>query len=113
MSIESGVPVQQVDYPELRRRLVREGQKLPDLVIIDGGKGQLSAAHTALKDVKVKLPMISIAKREEEIFAPGLSHPLPFDRKSPASLLIREIRDEAHRFAVAYHRLLRRKKVVS
>jgi excinuclease ABC subunit C len=93
-------------------RLVREGQKLPDLVIIDGGKGQLAAAKAALSEVKVKVPLISIAKREEEIFAPGFSYPLPLDRKGPASLLIREIRDEAHRFAVAYHRLLRRKKVV-
>jgi excinuclease ABC subunit C len=94
-------------------RLVREGQKLPDLVIIDGGKGQLAAARAALSGVKVDVPLISIAKREEEVYAPGFSFPLPLDRKSPASLLIREIRDEAHRFAVAYHRLLRRKKVVS
>ncbi|HVN65102.1 MAG TPA: excinuclease ABC subunit UvrC [Methanomicrobiales archaeon] len=93
-------------------RLVREGQKLPDLVIIDGGKGQLAAAGAALAGVKVKIPLISIAKREEEVFAPGFSVPLPLDKKGPASLLIREIRDEAHRFAVAYHRLLRRKKVV-
>jgi excinuclease ABC subunit C len=93
-------------------RLVKEGQKLPDLVIIDGGKGQLAAAQSSLREVKVKIPLISIAKREEEVFAPGFSHPLPLDRRSPASLLIREIRDEAHRFAVAYHRLLRRKKVV-
>ena len=93
-------------------RLVREGQRLPDLVIIDGGKGQLAAAKAAMSEVKVKVPLISIAKREEEVFAPGFSHPLPLDKKSPASLLIREIRDEAHRFAVAYHRLLRRKKVV-
>jgi excinuclease ABC subunit C len=93
-------------------RLVREGQALPDLVIIDGGKGQLAAARAALSGVKVKVPLISIAKREEEVYAPGFSFPLPLDRKSPASLLIREIRDEAHRFAVAYHRLLRRKKVV-
>ena len=94
-------------------RLVREGQRLPDLVIIDGGKGQLAAARSALSEVKVKVPLISIAKREEEVFAPGFSSPLPLDKKSPASLLIREIRDEAHRFAVAYHRLLRRKKVVA
>jgi excinuclease ABC subunit C len=94
-------------------RLVREGQKLPDLVIIDGGKGQLAAAMSALSEVKVKVPLISIAKREEEVYAPGFSFPLPLDKRSPASLLIREIRDEAHRFAVAYHRLLRRKKVVS
>jgi excinuclease ABC subunit C len=94
-------------------RLVREGTPLPDLVIIDGGKGQLSAAKAALSEVKVDLPLISIAKKQEEVFAPGFSFPLPLDKKSPASLLIREIRDEAHRFAVAYHRLLRRKKVVS
>jgi excinuclease ABC subunit C len=94
-------------------RLVREGSKLPDLVIIDGGKGQLAAARAALSGVHVDLPLISIAKKEEEVYAPGFSFPLPLDKKGPASLLIREIRDEAHRFAVAYHRLLRRKKVVS
>jgi excinuclease ABC subunit C len=93
-------------------RLVKEGQALPDLVIIDGGKGQLTAARAALSDVKVEVPLISIAKKEEEVYAPGFSFPLPLDKKGPASLLIREIRDEAHRFAVAYHRLLRRKKVV-
>jgi excinuclease ABC subunit C len=93
-------------------RLVREGSLLPDLVIIDGGKGQLAAARAALSGVKVDVPLISIAKREEAVYAPGFTFPLPLDKKSPASLLIREIRDEAHRFAVAYHRLLRRKKVV-
>ena len=94
-------------------RLKREGGEFPDLVIIDGGKGQLSAARGEIERLELRIPIISIAKREEEIYVPGLTHPLPADRKDKASLFVQEIRDEAHRFAVAYHRLLRRKAVVS
>ncbi|PXF55431.1 MAG: excinuclease ABC subunit C [Candidatus Methanogaster sp.] len=94
-------------------RLKREDREFPDLIIIDGGKGQLSAARGEIKRLGLMIPIISIAKREEEIYVPGLTHPLPADRTDKASLLVQEIRDEAHRFAVAYHRLLRRKAVVS
>ncbi|MCL1874436.1 MAG: excinuclease ABC subunit UvrC [Clostridiales bacterium] len=82
----------------------------PDLLVIDGGKGQLSAACNALQELKTgRLEIISIAKREEEIFRPGESQPwlLPFD--SPALHLLQHLRDEAHRFAIAYHRQLRGK----
>jgi len=92
-------------------RLVREGSALPDLLIIDGGKGQLTAARSALADLGLAIPVISIAKPEEEVHVPGRLGPLPLGKKDPASLLVRAIRDEAHRFAVAYHRLLRRKEV--
>jgi excinuclease ABC subunit C len=94
-------------------RLKREDGEFPDLVIIDGGKGQLSAARGEIGRLGLRIPIISIAKREEEIYVPGLTHPLPADRKGKASLFVQEIRDEAHRFAVAYHHLLRRKAVVS
>jgi excinuclease ABC subunit C len=90
-------------------RLKREDGEFPDLVIIDGGKGQLSAARGEIGRLGLMIPIISIAKREEEIYVPGLTHPLPADRRDKASLFVQEIRDEAHRFAIAYHRLLRRK----
>ncbi|HDQ07749.1 MAG TPA: excinuclease ABC subunit C [Methanoculleus sp.] len=93
------------------RRILKEGGDLPDLVIIDGGKGQLSSAVDALNDLGVKVPIISIAKREEELFVPGLSQPLPVKKHDTASLFVQEIRDEAHRFAITYNRLLRQKKV--
>lgn len=99
----------------VRRRYVRlkkEEGEFPDLVIIDGGKGQLAAAEKALEQVGVRIPVISIAKREEEIFVPGFSLPLPLSKKQKASLFIQEIRDEAHRFAVTYNRLLRKKEVI-
>jgi len=92
-------------------RLRDEGGDYPDLIIIDGGKGQLSAATRALQEVGVRLPVISIAKREEEIYVPGFEHPLPIKKNEKASLFVQEIRDEAHRFAIQYNRLLRRKEV--
>jgi excinuclease ABC subunit C len=93
------------------RRILEEGGDLPDLVIIDGGKGQLSSAVEALNGLGVKIPIISIAKREEELFIPGLSQPLPVKKQDTASLFVQEIRDEAHRFAITYNRLLRQKKI--
>ncbi len=93
------------------RRILDEGGDLPDLVIIDGGKGQLSSAVDALNELGVKIPIISIAKREEELFIPGLSQPLPVKKQDTASLFVQEIRDEAHRFAITYNRLLRQKKI--
>jgi len=96
------------------RRLTEEHAPLPDLVIIDGGKGQLSAALGALSALGIdNLPVISIAKREEELYVPGDSLPLRLDRKSIALRYIEEIRDEAHRFAITYNRLLRKKKVLT
>ncbi len=92
-------------------RLKKEGGELPDLILIDGGKGQLTAATAVLRELGVSIPIAAIAKREEEVFIPGFSHPLPLDRHEKASLFIQEIRDEAHRFAITYHRNLRRKMV--
>jgi excinuclease ABC subunit C len=96
------------------RRLTDEHAPFPDLVIIDGGKGQLSAAQEALAGLGVTVqPVIAIAKREEEIYMPGDSLPLRLDRKSIALRYIEEIRDEAHRFAITYNRLLRKKKILT
>jgi excinuclease ABC subunit C len=92
-------------------RLVQEHAPFPDLVIIDGGRAQLTAAWKAIADLGLAIPVISIAKPEDEIHLPGRLSPLPLGKKDPASLLVRAIRDEAHRFAVAYHHLLRRKQV--
>ncbi len=77
---------------------------LPDLVVIDGGKGQLSAARRALREAGVEVAVVSLAKQREEVFLPGRRHPLPLPADDPASLLLQRVRDEAHRFAVRYHR---------
>lgn len=94
------------------RALSSKGEPLPDLVLVDGGKGQLSAAAGALKRLKLRLPLAALAKREEEVFVPGREAPLRLDRGRPALRLLQRLRDEAHRFAVSYHRLLRGKKLL-
>lgn len=90
-------------------RLLDEEKPLPDLIMIDGGKGQLSAAFAVLKELGVKTPVISLAKREEEVFIPGLADPIPIKKNEKASLYLQEIRDEAHRFAITFNRELRGK----
>jgi excinuclease ABC subunit C len=90
-------------------RLKREGTRMPDLVVIDGGKGQLMVAQEALREMGIKLPIIGLAKKFEEIFVPGLSVSIRLKKTSSALKLLQNIRDEAHRFAVTYHRLLRSK----
>ncbi|MBF0593418.1 MAG: excinuclease ABC subunit UvrC [Candidatus Omnitrophica bacterium] len=92
-------------------RLKREGAPYPDLVMIDGGKGQLSSAYEELKALDIDIPLISLAKREEEVFMPGKRAPVLLSRDSLALKLLQRVRDEAHRFAIAYHRLLRGKKI--
>jgi excinuclease ABC subunit C len=77
---------------------------LPDLLVVDGGKGQLSAAVTALREAGVDVDLASLAKQREEVFVPGRRDPLPLPPDDPGSLLLQRIRDEAHRFAVTYHR---------
>ena len=95
------------------RRLADE-KPLPDLIVIDGGKGQLSAAHTALGDLGVgDRPLISLAKREEEIFIWGRTEPLKLSRRSPGLRLLQQARDEAHRFAVTYNRKRRSMRTVT
>lgn len=94
------------------KRVLAEGKVLPDLVLIDGGKGQLAAAKQILTDLGLKaIPVIGLAKRFEEVYIPGRKQPIVFPGDSPALRLLIQIRDEAHRFAIAYHRSLRRKRV--
>lgn len=98
----------------IRRRyskLKREELPLPNLVIVDGGKGQLSSAISILEELDLRLPIISLAKREEEVFVPGKSEPIVLSKKSDALKLLQAIRNEAHRFAISYNRLLRVKRV--
>jgi excinuclease ABC subunit C len=95
------------------RRLKNEGLKMPDLVLIDGGKGQLSAALKALEEQDLKkLPIAALAKEEEEIFLPGRKKSIRMELDSPALLLLRHVRDEAHRFAITFHRLRRSKRTL-
>ena len=99
----------------VRRRyfgLKAEGKKMPDLIVIDGGRGQLNAAMEALSELELKIPVIALAKRLEEIYVPGLSHPLRLSRDSKALKLLVQIRNEAHRFAIKYHKLLRSKQML-
>ncbi len=94
------------------RRLKQEGLAFPDLVVIDGGKGQLSAACHELEKLSVSIPIISLAKREEEIFLPGKRKPVILSRQSLGLKLLQRLRDEAHRFALSYHRNLRAKNML-
>ncbi|MCP3982448.1 MAG: excinuclease ABC subunit UvrC [bacterium] len=95
------------------RRLLTEDRRLPDLVLIDGGAGQLGAAVAALARVGLPmLPVASIAKREEEIYVQGDDEPLQLDRRSAGLQLVQRVRDEAHRFAVARHRRRRAKRTL-
>ena len=93
------------------KRLLEEKQPLPQLIIIDGGKGQLSSAVKALEDLNLrgKLAIVGIAKRLEEIYVPNDPLPLYIDKKSPSLILAQQLRNEAHRFAITFHRKLRSK----
>lgn len=96
------------------RRMLDEGTKLPDLVVIDGGKGQLSAAMQSIDrlEIRERITVIGIAKRLEEIYFPGDSVPLYIDKSSVSLKIIQHIRNEAHRFGIGFHRLKRSKKML-
>jgi len=95
------------------RRLLAEDRRMPDLLLIDGGKGQLGAAVAAVTRVGVSmLPVAAIAKQEEEIFLEGRAEPIRLGRDSPVLQLIQRIRDEAHRFAVSRHRKKRARRTL-
>jgi excinuclease ABC subunit C len=95
------------------RRRVDEGRPVPDLAVIDGGKGQLAAARDALRALGLAdVAVIALAKREEEVFLPGRREPVRLDRRHRALHLLQRIRDEAHRFAVRYNRKLRSKRTI-
>jgi excinuclease ABC subunit C len=93
------------------KRLIDENKPMPKLVVIDGGKGQLSSAIEALKELGIygQMPIIGIAKRLEEIYFPEDSYPVHIDKKSESLRLLQRIRDEAHRFAITFHRNVRSK----
>ena len=94
------------------RRLKDEGKELPDLVLVDGGKGQLSVALEALSSLGLELPVAALAKRLDEVYVPGIPDPQNISRASSGLKLLQRIRDESHRFALAYHRLLRDKRTL-
>jgi excinuclease ABC subunit C len=98
----------------LARSASEEATALPDILLIDGGKGQLNAALDAFRLLRVEPPcLVSLAKREEEVYRPGEAEPLRLSRHSAALRLLQYVRDEAHRFAQHYHHILRRKKLQS
>ncbi len=100
----------------IRRRYagsLKNSLKNPDLIVIDGGKGQLSAALEVLKELKMNIKVISLAKKFEEIYVEGKKDPIIVDRKNKGLQLLQAIRDEAHRFAVSYQRLLRQKDLIN
>lgn len=95
------------------KRLEDEGEVFPDLLLIDGGRGQLNAALAAFRELEIKPPMvISLAKREEEVYLGDAPDPLKLSRHSYALRLLQYVRDEAHRFAQHYHHILRRKSTL-
>jgi excinuclease ABC subunit C len=112
---------QQDDYAAIQEVLTRyltrrreEEQPIPDLVVIDGGKGQLSAAVAAATQLGFPdLPIVSLAKREEEVFLPGRSDSLRLPRRSPSLRLLQRARDEAHRFGLAYNRKRRTQRTIT
>jgi excinuclease ABC subunit C len=98
----------------VRRRYLRlsdEKQQMPDLVVVDGGSTQVSAAKSALKSLGIKLPLIGLAKEHEDIYLPDESTPRRFDKNGRMMLLLRQIRDEAHRFAISYNKKRRQMKI--
>ena len=111
--------VQQIDDYQMMREVVRRRYSgdlagklpFPDLILIDGGKGQLSAACEELAVLALTIPAMGLAKRFEHIFLPGEKEPIVLLPTSPVLHLVKHIRDEAHRFAVTYHRVLRGKTV--
>lgn len=93
------------------KRILEEKKDFPDLILVDGGKGQVNAARGALEELGVSnLPLVSLAKKEEIIFAPDRKKGIRLERTSPALKLFQNIRDEAHRFAISFHRLRREKR---
>jgi excinuclease ABC subunit C len=112
---------QQDDYAAIHEVITRyltrrrdEGDPLPDLIVIDGGKGQLGAAMEAANALGFdKIPMVSLAKRDEEIFVPGRPDSLKLPRRSPSLRLLQRARDEAHRFGLAYNRKRRTERTIT
>ncbi len=96
------------------KRVMEEGQQIPDLIVVDGGKGQLNAAIAALKEIGFygESEIVGLAKRLEEVFVPERSEPYMIPKTSSALKLLRNVRDEAHRFAINFHRNKRSKRTI-
>lgn len=96
------------------KRVMDEQQHIPDLIVVDGGKGQLSSAVDALKEIDFygECEVIGLAKRLEEVFVPNRSNPVMIPKKSSALKLLQKVRDEAHRFAISFHRKTRSKRTI-
>ncbi|MCX5706692.1 MAG: excinuclease ABC subunit UvrC [Candidatus Omnitrophica bacterium] len=111
----TGVNDYEMTAEVLRRRysrLIKENSTSPDLILIDGGKGHLNTAAGELKKLGLKIVLASIARKNEHIYTQDKVIPIKLESDTPALNLIRRLRDEAHRFAMSYHRLLRRKKLI-
>ncbi|MEM4348065.1 MAG: excinuclease ABC subunit UvrC [Candidatus Anstonellaceae archaeon] len=111
---------QQDDFASIREivfrrylRLKSERSQFPNLILIDGGRGQLNAALSALLSLNIEIPCIALAKENEEIYHPDFQEPIRLEKSSSALKVLRYARDEAHRFVISYHRLLRKKETVS
>jgi excinuclease ABC subunit C len=96
-------------------RQLKEGRQLPDLIVIDGGKGQLSSAYSILRKLGIenKVTLLGIAKRLEELYFPNDPIPLYLDKKSETLKVLQHLRDEAHRFGITFHRTKRSEKFTS
>jgi len=105
------------DYKMIEEVLTRrfdseeERKELPDLILVDGGKGQLNTALKTLKMFNIDVPVVSLAKRNEDIYISGEKRFLRLKSDSPELHLLQAIRNEAHRFAISYHRNLRKKNI--
>ena len=90
-------------------RLMNEGAEMPDLILIDGGKGQVNAVHSVLSALGLDIPIVGLAKKEEELFLPHTSDPILLPRGSSALRVLQAVRDETHRFATGFNQKLRSK----
>ncbi|MEN9625939.1 MAG: hypothetical protein RL557_267 [archaeon] len=102
--------MKEVIYRRYAKSLSRS-MKNPDLIVVDGGKGQLQVALTTLRELKLSIPIVALAKKYEEIYIPNKKTPLIIDRKNKGLQLLQAMRDEAHRFAISYQRHLRKKEI--
>ena len=96
-------------YDKVKHVVDKSFSKIPSLIVVDGGKGQLSSAAAVMKRYSLNIPLISIAKKNEEIFTPGRNTPLEIGKESHIQHMIQHIRDESHRFAITFHKKLRLK----
>jgi len=95
-------------------RVIAEERAMPDLILIDGGRGQLNAARAALEKLdKGNVPIAGLAKREEEIYLPDVEEPLRLEKRDPALQLLQQVRDETHRFAITSHRKKRSRRTLT